>query len=95
MQGESQMNELSNAWGKQGLTSSNLDGALFRKTYTYEEKLEAVRAHVEDGMSATTTMEKYGIRSKSAFFRWCDTYKREGAEGLRPKRRGRPRKNRD
>lgn len=69
-------------------------GAALRRTYTYEEKLAAVRAHLEGGLTATEAMEQYDVRSKSAFFRWCSAYRAEGEQGLAPKRRGRPRKNR-
>lgn len=68
---------------------------LFRRSYTFEEKLEAVKAHIEDGLTAQQAMEKYDIRSKSAFFRWCTAYREGGPEALRPRRRGRPPKHRD
>ena len=70
------------------------EGAMFRRTYTYEEKLSAVRAHVEEGMTAQQAMEQFDVRSKSAFFRWCTAYREDGPEALRPRRRGRPPKNR-
>lgn len=64
-----------------------------RKSYTFETKLESVRAHVEDGLTAEAAMKEWGVDSKSAFFRWCATYRAEGAEALRPKKRGRPKRN--
>ena len=70
-------------------------GGDFRRAYTYEEKLAAVRAHLEEGLTASEAMKKYDVRSKSAFFRWCSAYKAEGEAGLAPKRRGRPRKSRN
>ena len=63
-----------------------------RNSYPFETKMSAVKAHVEDGMTSAEAMKAYGIKSKSAFFRWCSTYREEGAEALRPKKRGRPRK---
>lgn len=65
-----------------------------RNTYTYEQKLGAVREHVENGKTASIAMRMYGVTSKSAFFRWCDVYRVEGPEALRPRRRGRPPKAR-
>lgn len=63
-----------------------------RNLYTLETKLASVQAHVEGGLTSTEAMKKYGVKSKSAFFRWCATYREEGAEALTPKKRGRPRK---
>ncbi|MCH3967573.1 MAG: transposase [Atopobiaceae bacterium] len=67
-----------------------MDSIDHRRNYTYDEKLSSVQAHVEDGVSVNEAMKKGGIESKSAFFRWCSQYRREGAEALRPKKRGRP-----
>ncbi len=64
-----------------------------RNLYTLETKLAAVQAHVEGGLTSSEAMKKYGVKSKSAFFRWCATYRDEGGEALTPKKRGRPRKN--
>lgn len=63
-----------------------------RISYPYETKLAAVRAHVDEGLTSTEAMAKFGIKSKSAFFRWCATYKDEGEAALKPLKRGRPRK---
>lgn len=63
-----------------------------RYSYSYETKLAAVQAHVNEGLTSSQAMAKYGIKSKSAFFRWCATYKEEGREALKPLKRGRPRK---
>jgi transposase-like protein len=68
--------------------------ALFRRTYTHEVKVASVRAHLEEGLTASQAMEKYDVRSKSAFFRWCSAYRAQGEAGLAPKRRGRPPKKR-
>lgn len=64
-----------------------------RFSYTYDVKLAAVKAHLEDGLTSSQAMKKYNIKSKSAFFRWCATYRSEGAEALVPQKRGRPPKN--
>jgi len=58
--------------------------------YTYEQKLAAVRAVVDEGRPVASAMAAYGIASGSTFSRWCKAY-REGGEGaLRPKPKGRP-----
>ena len=49
-----------------------------RNSYPFETKMSAVKAHVEDGMTSAEAMKAYGIKSKSAFFRWCATYRDEG-----------------
>ena len=49
-----------------------------RNSYPFETKMSAVKAHVEDGMTSAEAMKAYGIKSKSAFFRWCATYRGEG-----------------
>jgi transposase len=76
------------------LRGQGADAALYRRTYTHEIKVAAVRAHLEEGLTASQAMEKYDVRSKSAFFRWCTAYREQGEAGLAPKRRGRPPKRR-
>ena len=46
-----------------------------RNQYSYEDKVGAVKAHIEGGMTSTSAMDAYGVKSKSAFFRWCSTYR--------------------
>ncbi len=58
--------------------------------YSFETKLAAVRAVVDEGMTKPEAMEKFGIASPSPFKKWLKAY-REGPEALRPKPRGRPR----
>lgn len=60
-----------------------------RNTYSYEEKLGAVEDHIVRGLPASEAMEANGVTSKSAFFRWCNVYRTQGAEALRPRKRGR------
>ncbi|MCI1666071.1 MAG: helix-turn-helix domain-containing protein [Atopobiaceae bacterium] len=69
------------------------DAVDVRQNYTYAKKLKAVRAHVDEDMPTSEVMKRYGILSKSAFFRWCAAYRDGGAEAIKPKRRGRPRKD--
>lgn len=64
-----------------------------RNSYSYETKLAAVRAHVDEGVTSADAMAAFGITSKSSFFRWCAAYREHGEEALSPRKRGRPRKN--
>ncbi len=60
------------------------------RTYDYETKLAAVRAHVDDGLSATEVARRYGISTVELLAKWCRAYREGGAEALRPKPHGRP-----
>lgn len=52
--------------------------------YSFETKLAAVRAVVDEGMT------KFGIASPSSLKKWLKAYREEGPEALRPKPKGRP-----
>lgn len=58
-------------------------------TYTQEQKLEAVRLFLDEGMTKPEIMERMGIKCKSALDRWVRDYRACGAEALAPKPRGR------
>jgi len=60
-----------------------------RKQYDFEIKREIVRRHVR-GESGRTLAEEYGLPSPNTVATWTGIYRREGEDGLRPKRRGRP-----
>lgn len=64
-----------------------------RISYELEQKLAAVRSHLEGGLTSVEAMRMHGVRSKSAFFRWCAAYRDGGEDALQPKKRGRPRKS--
>ena len=64
-----------------------------RNSYPFETKRDAVKAHLEGGMTSSEAMRTYDIKSKSAFFRWCATYRNEDEDSLKPRKRGRPPKN--
>lgn len=66
-----------------------LNAGSHRKVYDYDTKLAAVKDHVEHGKSILDVMVKYQIPSESSIKAWCRAYKREGAEALVNKRRGR------
>ena len=58
--------------------------------YTYEQKVAAARAVVEDGMTKPEAMAEFKIMSKAPLDRWCRLYRASGAEALKPKLKGRP-----
>lgn len=64
-----------------------------RSSYPYEVKLAAVLAHTDGGLTSSDAMAKFGIKSKSAFFRWCAAYRSGGKDALQPQKRGRPPKS--
>lgn len=60
--------------------------------YTYETKLAAVKAVVDEGRSTPEVMLEYGIVSTKTFKTWRTIYRKQGAEGLLSKAKGRPHK---
>ena len=60
-------------------------------TYSFETKLAAVKAVVDEGMTKPEAMARFGIASPSAFKKWLKAYREEGPEALKPKPKGRPR----
>lgn len=56
-----------------------------RARYTYEQKVAAARAVVEDGVAKPAAMAEFGIMSMAPLDRWCRLYREGGAEALRPK----------
>jgi transposase len=60
-----------------------------RKQYDFETRLEIVRRHVK-GVSGRALAGEYDLPSPGTVANWTSIYRREGGDGLRPKRRGRP-----
>lgn len=58
--------------------------------YSFETKLAAVRAVVDEGMTKPEAMAKFGIASPSSLKKWLRAYREEGPEALGPKPKGRP-----
>ena len=58
--------------------------------YTYEQKVAAARAVIEDGMTKTEAMAEFKIMSLAPLKSWCKLYRTGGAEALKPKPKGRP-----
>ena len=69
-------------------------GALVTKpaqSYTFEFKLALVQRFLA-GETAPDLAEEAGLSSAVLLKSWVRTYRREGADALRPKPKGRPRK---
>lgn len=74
------------AFGSEALLS--MDGK--QSSYTFEQRVAAASAVVDDGMAKADAMAEFGIRSKSPLERWCRLY-REGGAARRADRGGRGR----
>ncbi len=61
-----------------------------KKTYDYETKLAAARAHVDGGRTLQDVMAAYGVPNRASVQAWCRLYREGGADALRPKPKGRP-----
>ena len=60
-----------------------------RRRYTYEEKLRAVKLHLEEGFKVELVSEETGV-STSSLGMWLRDYRREGEMGLRRQASPRP-----
>jgi transposase-like protein len=60
-----------------------------RRQYDFQTKLEIVRRHVA-GESGRALADEYDLPSPTTVANWTVIYRRDGEDGLRPKRRGRP-----
>ena len=59
--------------------------------YSFETKVAAARAVVDEGMPKAEAMAKFGIASMTPLKNWMRAYREGGPEALRPKPKGRPR----
>ena len=57
--------------------------------YTFEQKVAAANAVVDEGMRIADAMAEFGIASRSAIQKWCRDYREGGEDALRPKPKGR------
>lgn len=62
------------------------------RRYDHKTKVAAASAVVDGGMSRPEAMARFGIASESLLRSWCRLYREGGAEALRPRPKGRPRK---
>lgn len=60
-----------------------------RRLYDFETKLEIVRRHV-NGETGRALAQEYDLPSPTTVANWTVIYRRDGEDGLRPKKRGRP-----
>ena len=60
-----------------------------KTTYSYETKLAAVKARIEDQVSYQDILATYGVAPK-LLRRWCKIYSEHGEAGLQPKKKGCP-----
>jgi len=79
---------------EQGFTAKSVAMSLYlvgspAQMLYFEIKLEIVRRHVR-GESGRALAEEYGLPSPNTVATWTGIYRREGEDGLLPKRRGRP-----
>ena len=65
------------------------------KDYPLKTKLEAIRLHEEEGLTYKEITEKLKIRDPRRPSVWMRIYRKEGIEGLKKPRRGRPKKDQD
>lgn len=70
-------------------TSRFLMSHTTNKQYSYEVKLAAVKARIEDQLPYADILAKYGASPK-VVRSWCTIYRKQGEEGLKPKKKGRP-----
>ena len=76
-------------YGSVGIEGLMLMGRKHAK-YSFETKLAAARAVVDEGMTKPEAMARFGIASTSPLRKWLRAYREEGPEALRPKPKGRP-----
>ena len=69
-----------------------LDMESKRRKYDYEVKLAAARDYVDEGLTRQEVMSKHGIANLSQLKTWAKAYREGGAEALRPKPKGGPKK---
>jgi transposase len=58
-------------------------------TFTFEERLRAVKLHLEEGFTQETVAQEMGI-SSAAVYKWTARYRLQGEEALKSQSPGRP-----
>lgn len=61
-----------------------------RKTYSFELKLAAVTAVLDEGNTYSEVVVAFDVASKATLRKWVYIYRDIGAQGLRDLKRGRP-----
>lgn len=67
-------------------------GTTHRK-YDWATKVAAAEAVIDLGKTKPEAMREFGIVSSSSLDVWCRKYREGGADGLRPKPKGRPKES--
>jgi len=61
-----------------------------KQKHSFETKLEVVQRFLQGDESQLELCTEYGLSSHTLLRKWVNTYRREGEDGLRPKKKGRP-----
>lgn len=61
------------------------------RKYSVSLKVEAVRMHVEEGLTIREINKRFEISDEQRVKKWCAIYRRQGMEGLQPQPKGRHR----
>jgi len=69
-----------------------MSGKMGMKAYPYEIKEQAVRLHLETGLTIKEVNHRLAIADPDRVKKWCATYRKDGFAGLQPKPRGQYRK---
>jgi len=63
-----------------------------KQHYPEEIKEQAVRLHLEEGLTKREVCNRLGITDEQRVKKWCAIYRKTGIVGLQYKPKGRPRK---
>lgn len=61
-----------------------------KRVYTYELKLAAVKAFLDEGLTRREVVNRFDIASTSTLKKWVIAYRRSGDAALKEKSKGRP-----
>ena len=78
------MNEQTIVEKKRGGPPRGAGGAKTMRRFTVDEKLKAIRLHLEEGFSLSLVCEELGV-SKSSLDHWLQAYRLGGEAGLQPR----------
>ena len=67
-----------------------MSGKKGMKRYPVSVKEQAVRMHLQDGLTAREITKLLGLKDEQRVNKWCITYRRKGLLGLQYQPKGRP-----
>ena len=76
------------AYKSQGLVG--LKRSKKKESYSIQFKLDTVQFILKTGASYQETADHFKLNNPSLIYRWMETFKLQGIEGLKPKSKGRP-----